>query len=115
MIQKRVLNPERIRRIKGGFSFTPHRFVADGFLVSLEQKEILLYLFLILVSDRNGLSYYSYDSICSLLQISLDEYIQARNGLTRKDMIAFDGTVFQVLALPEEPVKVLQSLNSEGK
>jgi len=103
MIKKKVLNPNRIRRINGGFSFIPHCFLADGFLASLDQKELLLYLFLILASDRYGLSFYSYDSICSLLQITPEQYIQARNSLMDKDLIAFDGTVFQVLALPQKP------------
>jgi len=103
MIRKRILNPHRVRRINGGFSFIPHRFLTDGFLSSLSQKELLLYLFLILVSDRYGLSYYSYDSICSLLQITLDQYIKARDVLMDRDLIAFDGTVFQVLDLPAKP------------
>ena len=107
MIKKKVLNPERIRRIDGGFSFIPHRFLFDGFLASLSQKELLLYMFLILASDRNGLSFYSYDSICSLLQITPEQYIQARNGLMDKDLIAFDGTLFQVLDLPLIPVEGL--------
>ena len=104
MINKKIINPERVRRIEGGFSFIPHRFITDGFLTSLTQKELLLYLFLVLVSDRYGLSFYSYDSICSLLQLSLDQYIDARNGLMEKDMISFDGTIFQVLDLPLKPV-----------
>ena len=57
MIRKRILNPGRIRQIRGGFSYIPHCFLTDGFLALLDQKEILLYLFLILVSDRHGLSY----------------------------------------------------------
>jgi len=105
MIKKKILKPDRIRRIDGGFSFIPHRFLADGFLSSLSQKEILLYIFLILVSDRHGLSFYSYDSICSLLQITADEYIDARNVLIKKDLIAFDGTIFQVLDLPPKPIR----------
>ena len=104
MIKKKILNPERVRRINGGFSFIPHRFITDGFLASLDQKELLLYLFLILASDRNGLSFYSYDSICSLLQITADQYVKARNGLMDKDLIAFDGTLFQILDLPAKPV-----------
>ena len=92
MIRKKVINP--------------HRFLTDGFLASLSQKELLLYLFLILVSDRNGLSFYSYDSICSLLQITADEYIDARNTLIKKDLIAFEGTVFQILDLPKKPIKI---------
>jgi hypothetical protein len=102
MINKKVLNPKRVRQINGGFSFIPHRFVLDGFLAALGQKELLLYLFLVLVSDRNGLSFYSYDSICSLLQITVEQYIAARDGLIEKDLIAFDGTLFQVLSLPQK-------------
>ena len=102
MIKKKILNPVRVRQINGGFSFIPHRFVLDGFLAALGQKELLLYLFLVLVSDRNGLSFYSYDTICTLLELSLDEYIASRNSLMDKDLIAFDGTLFQVLDLPGE-------------
>lgn len=105
MIKKKILDPNRIRRIDGGFSFIPHRFLFDGFLASLKQKELLLYLFLILAADRNGLSYYSYDAICTLLQLNLDQYMQARNGLIEKELIAFDGILFQVLDLPPKPIK----------
>jgi len=104
MIKKKILNTERVRRIAGGFSFIPHRFVTDGFLSSLNRQQLLLYLFLVLVSDRYGLSFYSYDAICSLLQVCVDDYIKARDGLIRKDLIAFDGTLFQVLDLPKQPV-----------
>jgi len=109
MIKKKILNPSRVRRINGGFSFIPHRFLIDGFLASLDQKELLLYLLLILASDRYGLSFYSYDSICSLLQITPEQYIQARNGLMDKDLIAFNGTLFQVLDLPVNPIAALTS------
>jgi len=105
MIKKKILIPERIRHIDGGFSFIPHRFVMDGFLSALEQKELLLYLFLVLVSDRNGLSFYSYDNICTLLELSLDEYMASRDSLIEKDLIAFDGTLFQVLSLPQKQPK----------
>jgi hypothetical protein len=105
MITKKVLNPNRIRRIDGGFSFIPHRFLTDGFLASLNQEELLLYLFLVLASDRHGLSFYSYDAVCSLLELSVDEYIEARDGLIKKDLVAFDGTLFQVLDLPQGPLQ----------
>jgi len=92
-----------IRRIKGGFSFIPHRFLADGFLASVIPHELLLYFLLVLAGDRNGISFYSYDKICTLLQMNLERYIMARDGLNDKDLIAFDGTVFQVLDLPPKP------------
>jgi len=111
MIKKKILHPNRVRRIQGGFSFIPHRFLTDGFLVSLDQPEILLYLFLILASDRNGLSFYSYDAICTFLYITVDEYIEARDSLIKKELIAFDGALFQVLDLPEDPVQRKQREN----
>jgi hypothetical protein len=103
MIKKKILNPVRVRQINGGFSFIPHRFITDGFLASLDQNELLLYLFLVLVSDRYGLSFYNYDSICSLLQMRIDQYIKTRDSLAEKDLIAFNGTLFQVLSLPKKP------------
>ena len=70
----------------------------------LDQHQLLLYVFLIIVSDRNGLSYYSYDKICTLLKIAVDDYIVARDALIEKDLIGFDGHLFQVLSLPQQPV-----------
>ena len=110
MIQKKILNPKRVRRIDGGFSFIPHRFLTDGFVAALNQHELLLYLFLILASDRHGLSYYAYDSICLLLAMTADQYIEARNGLIEKDLIAFDGTLFQVLELSAKAPKIKQTV-----
>lgn len=104
MVKKEILNSSRVRCIKGGFSFIPHRFLTGGFLRALSPDELLLYLFLILAGDRNGLSFYSYDKICILLKMHLDQYIEARDGLLKNDLIAFDGTVYQVLSLPANPL-----------
>jgi len=103
MIKKKVLNDNRIRRTDGGFSFIPHRFLTGGFLTALDQHELLLYFFLVLASDRHGLSYYAYDSICTATRLTVEQYIEARNNLIKKDMVAFDGTLFQVLELPSKP------------
>ena len=80
MIKKRILNADRIRRIVGGFSFIPHSFLTDGFLAGLTQKEILLYIFLVLAADRFGLSFYSYDGICTLLKLTPDQYTRPGMG-----------------------------------
>lgn len=99
------LEQDRIRKITGSFAFIEHRFLRDGFWAVLDHHQLLLYLFLIIVADRNGLSYYSYDKICTLLHISVDEYILARNALIDHDLIAFDGYLFQVLSLPEKVIR----------
>ena len=102
MIGKIILRPDRVRKITGTFGFIEHRFLKEGFFYSLTHHELLLYLFLVLVADRNGLSFYGYDKICTFLRITLDEFILARDGLIEKDLIAFDGRTFQVLSLPRD-------------
>ena len=101
MIEKTILCPDRVRKINGSFAFIEHRFLRDGFFASLDHHELLLYLFLVIVGDRNGMSFYSYDKICTLLMVSVDEYGLARDSLMVKDLIAFDGKFFQVLSLPK--------------
>ena len=60
MIKKKILNVSRVRSIKDGFSFIPHHFLTGGFWSALNPNELLLYFFLVLAGDRNGLSFYSY-------------------------------------------------------
>lgn len=103
-MKRSVLVHDRIRKIRGSFAFIEHRFLRDGFFDNLTHNELILYLFLTLAADRQGISWYSYDRICRHTDLFLDDYIEARNGLIDKDMLAFDGHVFQVLSLPEQPV-----------
>ena len=65
-----------------------------------------MFFLLVLAGDRNGIYFYSYDKICTLLQMDLERYIVARDDLIGKDLIASDGTLFQVLDLPPEPVSL---------
>lgn len=105
MMGKIILCPDRVRKIAGTFGFIEHRFLKEGFFYSLTHHELLLYLFLVLVADRDGLSFYGYDKICTLLRITVDEFILARDALIYKDLIAFDGRTFQVLSLPRHGPK----------
>ena len=120
MMEKIMLCPDRVRKITGTFGFIEHRFLKDGFFYSLTHHELLLYLFLVLAADRDGLSFYGYDRICTFLKVTLDEYIQARDGLMAKDLLAFDGRTFQLLSLPasrpkltpgKDPAKIRQLIN----
>lgn len=95
--------PDRVRKIDGGFSFVPQRFLHEGFFASLTPNEAALYLLLVIAGDREGVSFYHADRLCSLLQMDLNSYLESRNGIIEKDLIAFDGIRFQVLSLPERP------------
>jgi len=98
------LVPRRVRDIRGQtFAFLPHRFLRDGFLSSLAADELHLYVFLLLAANRHGVSFYGVDAICAVLHLPLERYLHARNALIAKDLIAFDGTRFQVLSLPDRP------------
>jgi len=103
-MKKKVLDSDRIRKISGSFAFIEHRFLRDGFFESLSPNELLLYLFLTLVANKQGISWYPYDKICAIFKWILDEYLAARNSLISKNLIAFDGHVFQVLDLPDQPL-----------
>lgn len=112
-MRKPLVN-HRIRTITGSFAFIEHRFLRHGYWASLGHHELLLYFFLVMVADRQGLSFYSYDKICSLLTLSVDDYILARDLLINKDLLAFDGTFFQVLSLPPEPIIRSQLLKEKA-
>lgn len=103
--------PEQIRNIRHStFGWIDHNFLHHGFLQALSQHELLLYFFLILVADRNGVSFYDYQRICQYLNLELDDYIQARDGLCNRSLITQHNGVFQVLPLPK-PVKTAQESN----
>ena len=113
MVSRTPIIPDRVRNIAGqGFSFIPHRFLRDGFFAALTAQERDLYMFLVLAGDRNGISFYHHDTICSLLGIYLETYIETRRTLIAKDLIAFDGTRFQVLSLPDKPIDTCQPLTT---
>ena len=101
MFSKEPIYPNRVRKIISSFSWIDHRILHDGYLKSMSPHEILLYFFLVLVGDKNGISYYSYDKICDLLKFYPNEFVKARNQLIHKSLIAHKNGRFQVLQLPE--------------
>lgn len=101
-MQKKVLQPGRIRKINGSFAFIEHRFLRKGFWSKLSHHELVLYFFLVLVADREGLSYYGKEKICSHCGLTSEEYLVARNNLIQNDFIAVNEQLFQVLSLPAE-------------
>lgn len=97
------IRPDRVRSIRaGGFAFIPNRFLHDGFFAALHGDAFVLYFLLVLAGDRNGLSFYPYDSLCSRAGMTLERYIAARRVLIDMDLVGFDGSRFQVLSLPTQ-------------
>jgi len=96
--------PDRIRSIRGSFSWIDHRFLRQGFDQGLTRVEKLLYFVLIAVSNRDGVSFYSDERLAEILEIQhAHELSGARNELMNRGLIAFEHGLYQVLDLPDEP------------
>ena len=100
MIHKRLLVPQRLRRLPAtGWSWLDRRFLREhGDYLSREA--VLLYLFLAAVADRHGLSFYSDHTLASRLRLSRPVLEQAREELLDRDLIAHQLPLIQVLSLP---------------
>jgi hypothetical protein len=106
--------PDRIRSIGGSFSWIDHRFFRQGFDQGLTRLEKLLYLVLIAVSNRDGVSFYSDERLGEILEIRhRHELTGAREELVARDLIAFKDGVYQVLDLRRaEELRIMQSMSS---
>jgi len=100
MIEKRVLIPDRIRKVPPSFSWVDHRFLRLGYLDHLSPEAMLLYFFLVLVSDHQGLSYYSTRALSKHLKLSSAKLRSARAQLVQEGLIAYQPPLYQVLSLP---------------
>lgn len=103
MIAKRLIRPERLRRVPQGFNWVDHRLVSQHYLERCEHRALALYLFLVTVSDVQGLSYYSDAAIGRRLKLDPLELAAARRQLMQADLIAYQKPLYQVLALESAP------------
>jgi hypothetical protein len=93
--------PERRRSIRGSFSWIDHRFLREGFDQGLTRLEKLFYFVLVAVSNQDGVSFYSDARLAELLDIRFPHELDgARKELVARDLIAYEGGIYQVLDLP---------------
>ncbi len=92
-----LINPDRLRKIPRHFSWLDHSLVHNDHLKSVSSEACSLYLFLVCVSDPQGLSYYSDSAI--LKRLSLSTISKARQELENADLIAYSSPFYQVLSL----------------
>ena len=98
-VVKRLLCPERLRRVPPQFSWLDHRLVRDRHIAGRSAQALALYLFLVTVADGQGLSYYSDQTICQLLPLDGPALARARQELIAARLIAYQRPLYQVLAL----------------
>ncbi len=98
---KQLLRPERLRRVPEQFSWVDQALVQQHFIDRCEARSAALYLFLVTVSDAQGLSYYGAATLTRRLHLSHEQFTAARQQLIDLDLIAYRSPLYQVLALPE--------------
>jgi hypothetical protein len=113
MTIKRVICPQRLRRIPAQFSWVDHRLVRDRHIERCDAYAAALYLFLVTVADAQGLSYYSDACLTQRLSLTLGRLQQARNDLIRTGLIAYERPLYQVLALDAPMPAAVQAPTQE--
>ena len=97
---KQLLRPERLRQVPRQFSWVDQALVQQHFIDRCEARSAALYLFLVTVSDAQGLSYYGAPTLARRLRLSDEQFAAARQQLIDLDLIAYCSPLYQVLALP---------------
>ena len=100
----RPVRPERVRRLPGpggiGFSWIDRRLVREGHLEGITPEAAKLYLFLLTVADRDGVSYYGEAKVAALTGLDRGFVFELVRELIRADLVAYQHPVYQVLSLP---------------
>jgi hypothetical protein len=99
MTTKHPINLQRIRKVPTKFNWVDHRLVRDRHIEYCSHSAAALYLFLVTVSDAQGLSYYSDASLMQRLSMDHAALIAARQNLIRLNLVAYQKPLYQVLAL----------------
>lgn len=97
---KQLLRPERLRQVPEQFSWVDQALVQQHFIDRCEARSAALYLFLVTVSDAQGLSYYGASTLARRLHLSDEQFAAARQQLIELELIAYRSPLYQVLALP---------------
>jgi hypothetical protein len=90
MRKTHIPQPQNIRKIKRSFAWIDHRLLRNGFLQVMTHQEIALYLFLVLVADRNGVSFYRKEKMCDALDLDFKRFEIARDRLINLKLVAFE-------------------------
>lgn len=98
-IEKRILCPQRLRRIPGQFSWVDQRLVRDRYLPHCDHSALALYLVLVTVADAEGLSYYSDASLGRMLKMDHAQLLHARRQLCQNGLLAYEKPLSQILSL----------------
>lgn len=98
-IKKRVLCPQRLRKVPPQFSWVDQRLVRQRYIERCDHAALALYLALVTVADAEGLSYYSDAGLERMLRLDHAGLNAARSALAQAGLVVYQKPLYQVLAL----------------
>ena len=83
------------------YSIIDHQILHGRYLHRLSHESMVLYLFLVVVGDQNGRSFYSDRSIRDILRLSREKLIKAREELISEGLVSYKRPYWEVSNLPQ--------------
>jgi len=78
------------------YSIVDHQLLHGGYFHKLSHQALALYLFLLVVGDREGRSYYSERTITSILRLDRASFTKARSEIIRENLVRYSPPYFWV-------------------
>lgn len=91
-----------MRRAKS-YSIVDHALLHGGYFHRLSHQALSLYLFLVVVGNKDGKSYYGERTIADILRLEGDSFRSAREELLEARLISFSSPYFWVKNISEPP------------
>ena len=124
MKKDHIPQPQNVRNIEGSFAWIDHRLVRNGFIKIMTHQDMVLYIFLVLVADKNGVSFYRKEKICQAVSLDYNQFEIAKDRLINMKLIAFEGYsvispngYYQILPIenkaPEYSKQILKKLTDK--
>lgn len=110
-----LLRPDRLRTVEHPFGWAPCRMLNNGTIASMSPLERQLYLVLVLAADRRGISFHGDQRIQRSLGCAQQELCQARTTLMERDLLAYDGRIYQLLPLPPDVARTAGTAKTARK
>ena len=80
--------PSPMTRWAKSYSIVDHKLLHQGYLQELSHQALALYLFYVVVGDRNGKSFYAPRSVQQILRLSENEFTEAQSQLIACGLIS---------------------------
>lgn len=103
-INKQPIYPHLVRRVPDQFSWIDHRLVREQYIDHISPGAAALYLFLVTVSDSQGMSYYSDQTLQKRIGLGDVSLETVRQELVTQRLVGWLRPLYQILPLDHRRV-----------